>query len=55
MPILKESMMKKVLPSVFKKIWFEEGMEDNTKGNLYFELRPENFLKCFDNNKQVLN
>ncbi len=43
MPILKESMMKKVLPSVFKKMWFEAGIEDNTKGNIYFQLRPGEF------------
>ena len=55
MPTLKESMMKKVLPSIFKKMWFEEGMEDNTKENIYLESRLENFLKCFENNKQVLN
>ena len=55
MPILKESMMKKVIPSVFKKMWLEEGMEDNTKGNIYFKSRSENFLKYFENSKQALN
>ena len=33
---------------VIEKLWIEEGIEDNAKGDPYGETSPENLLKYFD-------
>ena len=40
---------------IVKKMWVEEGMNDNTVGDIYGESSPENLLKYFENKKLTLN